>query len=76
MAGFGRDLVTASFLFFFVLFTEKVIRGRRWVAAFGQVFCLIGCFVFILNLCIFLEMLKCQLVNGGQKTHLYAMTVQ
>jgi hypothetical protein len=25
-------------------------------------------FFFILNLCIFLEMLRCQLVNGGQKT--------
>jgi hypothetical protein len=29
---------------------------------------LIGCFDFILNLCIFLKMLKCQLMNGGQKT--------
>jgi hypothetical protein len=37
-------------------------------AASVQVFCLIGCFVFILNLCIFLEMLRCRLVNGGQKT--------
>ena len=29
---------------------------------------LIGCFDFILNLCIFLKMLRCQLMNGGQKT--------
>jgi hypothetical protein len=29
---------------------------------------LIGCFDFILNLCIFLKMLMCQLMNGGQKT--------
>jgi hypothetical protein len=34
------------------------------------VFCLIKCFVFILNLRIFLEMLRCQLVNDGQKTPL------
>jgi hypothetical protein len=38
------------------------------VVASRQVFCLIGCFVFILNLCIFLEMLRSQLVSGGQKT--------
>ena len=30
---------------------------------------LIECFDFILNLCIFLKMLKCQLMNGRQKTY-------
>jgi hypothetical protein len=35
--------------------------------------CLIGCFVLILGFCIFLEMLRCQLVSDGQKTPLYAM---
>ena len=64
-ARFGRDPVVGSLFF---LFTEKVVEGRQWVAASGRVFCLIRCFVFILNLCIFLEMLRCQLMNGGQKT--------
>jgi hypothetical protein len=47
---------------------------RRWVVggsiwAGGPLFgCLIGCFVLILGLCIFLKMLRCQLVSGGQKT--------
>jgi hypothetical protein len=30
---------------------------------------LIGCFVLILSFYIFLKMLRCQLVSGGQKTH-------
>jgi hypothetical protein len=33
--------------------------------------CLIRCFVLILNLCVFFEMMRCQVVSGGQKiTHL------
>jgi hypothetical protein len=41
-------------------------EGGQWV--FYLVDLLIGCFDFILNLCIFLKMLRCQLMNGGQKT--------
>jgi hypothetical protein len=29
---------------------------------------LIGCFDFILDLCIFLKMVRCQFMSGGQKT--------
>jgi hypothetical protein len=29
---------------------------------------MIGCFDFILNLCVFLKRMRCQLVTGGQKT--------
>jgi hypothetical protein len=40
------------------------------VAASGTWFdCLIGCFVLILSFCIFLELLMCHLVIGGQKAH-------
>jgi hypothetical protein len=35
---------------------------------------LIGCFDFILDLCIFLKMVRCQFMSGGQKTPPYAMT--
>jgi hypothetical protein len=49
-------------------------RGGRWVVVGGGVCtighlfgCLIECFVLILNLYIFLKMLRCQLVSGGQK---------
>jgi hypothetical protein len=31
---------------------------------------LIGCFDFILDLCIFLKMVRCQFMSGGQKTPL------
>jgi hypothetical protein len=51
------------------------VGGGVWAG--GHLFgCLIGCFVPILNFCIFLEMLRCQLVSGGLKTPLYTMTVQ
>jgi hypothetical protein len=43
--------------------------GGIWAGSplFG---CLIGCFVLILNLCVFLEMMRCQVMSGGQKiTH-------
>ena len=29
---------------------------------------LIGCFIFILSFCIFLKIMRCQLVVGGQKS--------
>ena len=39
------------------------------VWASGPLFgCLIWCFVLILCLCVFFEILKCQLVNSEQKT--------
>jgi hypothetical protein len=68
------------FFFSFFFFVRRKSR-RRWTV--GGSICslevgsgsfiwlvdlLIGCFDFILNLCIFLKMLKCQLTSGGQKT--------
>ena len=53
--------------FFFSLLPEKLSEvSGVWAGSllFG---CLIGCFVLILSLCIFLEMMRCQLVSGGQK---------
>jgi hypothetical protein len=47
--------VTSGRISFFILFAGKVAKGRRCVVATGQVFCLIGCFVFILNFYIFLK---------------------
>jgi hypothetical protein len=43
--------------------------SRRW--AVNTVWLhdlLIGCFDFILDLCIFLKMVRCQFMSGGQKT--------
>jgi hypothetical protein len=62
---------------FFFLFVGIVDGGGWWVAALvvigsvwvgGHLFgCLIWCFVLILSLCIFLKMLRCQLVSSKQK---------
>jgi hypothetical protein len=66
--------LSLSLFFFFFLFAGC----EWWVAAGGGIWagsplfgCLIGCFVLILNLCVFLEMMRCQVMSGGQKiTHL------
>jgi hypothetical protein len=64
-------------LFFFFFAARNVAGGGRWVAALfaggGRwvihlVAWLIRCFDFILNLCIFLKMVRRQHMNGGQKT--------
>jgi hypothetical protein len=41
------------------------------VAASVQVFCLIGCFVFILNLCIFLENVEMSTCEWWAKNHTF-----
>jgi hypothetical protein len=69
------------FLFFFLVCRKS---RRRWAAkgggwrrpspeSRGGLFIwwldlLIGCFDFIFSLCIFLKLLRCQLMNGGQKS--------
>ena len=37
---------------------------------------MIGCFDFILHLCIYLNMIRCQLIIGGKKVGYFAMTKQ
>jgi hypothetical protein len=43
--------------------------GGRWIFLVVG-FLLIGCFNFILDWCIFLKIVRCQLINDGQKTPL------
>jgi hypothetical protein len=43
--------------------------GGRWIFLVAG-FLLVGCFNFILDWCIFLKIVRCQLMNGGQKTPL------
>jgi hypothetical protein len=67
--GGSRPLpVAGSFFFFFFLgssekSSEMAVGGGVW--ALGV---LIGCFIFILSFCIFLEIMRCQLMDGGQKS--------
>jgi hypothetical protein len=44
-----------------------VVGGGIWAGSplFG---CLIVCFVYILCLCVFLKILRCQLMSSGQNT--------
>jgi hypothetical protein len=67
-------------LLFFV--RQNVTGGGQWVAALavgggiwrrlGWIFIwMVGCFIFILSFCIFVKMLMCHLVIGGQKTHCF-----
>jgi hypothetical protein len=43
-----------------------VSGGRVWAMSF--IWLLIGCFIFILSFCIFVKIMRCQLVIGGQKS--------
>ena len=71
-SGSRPPLVAGSLFLFFVFVRQKsrwrwAVGGSFWAG--GLLFgCFIGCFVLILSLCIFLEMLRCQLVSGRQKT--------
>jgi hypothetical protein len=65
----GVDAATPSgriyLFFFFLLEKSSEVGGGSFI---WLVDLLIVCFDFILNLCIFLKMLRCQLMSGGQKT--------
>jgi hypothetical protein len=37
---------------------------------------MIGCFDFILHVCIYVNMMRCQLIIGGKKVGYFAMTEQ
>jgi hypothetical protein len=66
------------FFFFFFCVRRKCHQRWQWVAAsvrrrwavgdYGWRHLGTGCFDFILNLCIFLKRLRCQLMSGEQKT--------
>jgi hypothetical protein len=43
-----------------------VSGGRVWAMSF--IWLLIGCFIFILSFCIFVKIMRCQLVISGQKS--------
>jgi hypothetical protein len=73
-AGFGSrppPFAKSLFLFFLSFLPEKsseVDGGWRHLSGVPLFGCLIECLVLILNLYIFLEILRCQLVSDEQKT--------